>query len=223
MRRHRELVKLVAALLALLAWMAFIFYMSAKTGGASGGMSESVAAWLAQTFCPDWASMAPAARAELLSQMSLPVRKGAHVAEYAVLAALAFIAFWQMRTAARAMRHARAGASADADAGTGASAGASEGADEGAGAPAGENAGMRASADGAAARAVFLTALASFAFSAFYAASDEFHQLFVPGRAGLFSDVLIDSCGAALGSALAALVAWRGTRRAQRREGGRCS
>lgn len=32
----------------------------------------------------------------------------------------------------------------------------------------------------------------------FYACTDEFHQLFVPGRAGCFSDVLIDSTGAAL-------------------------
>ena len=29
----------------------------------------------------------------------------------------------------------------------------------------------------------------------FYAATDEFHQLFVPGRSGQFSDVLIDSAG----------------------------
>lgn len=29
-----------------------------------------------------------------------------------------------------------------------------------------------------------------------YACSDEFHQLFVPGRAGQFKDVLIDSSGA---------------------------
>jgi VanZ family protein len=29
-----------------------------------------------------------------------------------------------------------------------------------------------------------------------YACTDEFHQLFVPGRAGLITDVLIDSIGA---------------------------
>lgn len=32
-----------------------------------------------------------------------------------------------------------------------------------------------------------------------YAASDEFHQLFVPGRAGMLTDVLIDSLGVLLG------------------------
>lgn len=31
-----------------------------------------------------------------------------------------------------------------------------------------------------------------------YAATDEFHQLFVPGRAGLVTDVLIDATGAAI-------------------------
>lgn len=33
-----------------------------------------------------------------------------------------------------------------------------------------------------------------------YAASDEIHQLFVPGRSCQFTDVLIDSAGAAIGS-----------------------
>ena len=42
--------------------------------------------------------------------------------------------------------------------------------------------------------AVFLTIL--------YACSDEFHQLFVAGRAGRVSDVLVDSAGAVLGVAL---------------------
>jgi VanZ family protein len=39
-----------------------------------------------------------------------------------------------------------------------------------------------------------------------YAGSDEFHQLFVPGRTGLFSDVLIDTCGGAVGL----LLLWAG-------------
>ncbi len=41
-------------------------------------------------------------------------------------------------------------------------------------------------------------------FSTIYAATDEFHQLFVPGRAGQPLDVLIDSGGALLGI----LAAW---------------
>lgn len=38
--------------------------------------------------------------------------------------------------------------------------------------------------------------------AALYAGSDEFHQLFVSGRAGRISDVMIDSAGAVLGLAL---------------------
>lgn len=39
----------------------------------------------------------------------------------------------------------------------------------------------------------------AFGAAAVYAATDEIHQLFVPGRAGKFSDVCIDSAGAILG------------------------
>ena len=46
--------------------------------------------------------------------------------------------------------------------------------------------------------AAFLTML--------YACSDEFHQLFVAGRSGRISDVLIDSAGAVLGMAAFMLV-----------------
>lgn len=35
-----------------------------------------------------------------------------------------------------------------------------------------------------------------------YATTDELHQLFVPDRAGLFTDVCIDACGAAIGLAI---------------------
>lgn len=37
------------------------------------------------------------------------------------------------------------------------------------------------------------------AFCFLYACSDEIHQLFVPGRAGMFTDVLIDTGGALTG------------------------
>ena len=40
---------------------------------------------------------------------------------------------------------------------------------------------------------------ASLIFCFFFAAGDEFHQLFVPGRSGSAVDVLIDMCGAFIG------------------------
>ncbi|MDE6601648.1 MAG: VanZ family protein [Lachnospiraceae bacterium] len=42
--------------------------------------------------------------------------------------------------------------------------------------------------------------------TAIYAATDEIHQLFVPGRAGRFSDVCIDSAGALAGVIVFALL-----------------
>lgn len=41
--------------------------------------------------------------------------------------------------------------------------------------------------------------------AALYACTDEFHQLFVPGRSGQFKDVLIDSSGALVGVLLCLL------------------
>ncbi|MCM1544845.1 MAG: VanZ family protein [Ruminococcus sp.] len=41
--------------------------------------------------------------------------------------------------------------------------------------------------------------LLAFIFSVFYAATDEFHQLFVDGRSGQVSDVLVDSAGIFIG------------------------
>ena len=41
-----------------------------------------------------------------------------------------------------------------------------------------------------------------------YAATDEFHQLFVPGRSGQISDVILDSAGAALGVLLMTGIEW---------------
>lgn len=46
----------------------------------------------------------------------------------------------------------------------------------------------------------------SFTTSVLYAASDEFHQLFVPGRSGEMRDVIIDACGVAIGILLASFI-----------------
>lgn len=43
-----------------------------------------------------------------------------------------------------------------------------------------------------------------------YACTDEFHQLFVPGRAGLFTDVLIDTSGALVAMIIAWLICFIG-------------
>lgn len=45
----------------------------------------------------------------------------------------------------------------------------------------------------------------AFLFTVVYAVSDEWHQTFVPGRAGAVSDVVVDAAGAALAAALTGL------------------
>lgn len=50
------------------------------------------------------------------------------------------------------------------------------------------------------------SAIYAFMLSVIYAASDEFHQLFVPGRSGQIRDVAIDSLGALTGILLSILI-----------------
>lgn len=63
-------------------------------------------------------------------------------------------------------------------------------------------------------RSVRRPKLLSWLIGSFYAASDELHQLFVPGRSGEIKDVLLDSLGVLLGVLLLGLL-WkaRGKRR----------
>lgn len=48
----------------------------------------------------------------------------------------------------------------------------------------------------------------SFGIAVIYAATDEFHQLFVPDRAGMFSDVLVDAGGALLALLFVYGISW---------------
>ena len=42
--------------------------------------------------------------------------------------------------------------------------------------------------------------------TALYAVTDEIHQLFVPGRSGQITDVILDSCGGLIGAVLSATI-----------------
>ena len=53
-------------------------------------------------------------------------------------------------------------------------------------------------------------ALSALALSLLYACSDELHQIFVPGRAGRFVDVLVDGAGFVSSIGLALLCCWIG-------------
>ena len=48
---------------------------------------------------------------------------------------------------------------------------------------------------------------------------DEFHQLFVPGRSGQVSDVILDSAGAAIGVLIMTGIEWLRVRKMAQKEG----
>ncbi len=53
----------------------------------------------------------------------------------------------------------------------------------------------------------------AFAIAVFYACTDEMHQLFIDGRAGQVTDVLVDASGAAVGCVLCCVVIYAFLRR----------
>ncbi len=108
----------------------------------------------------------------------------AHFMEYAVFGALLFVALFQLRCHGEVCRRDRRAAAA--------------------GLP-----GLAHSCPFSVYRRLWLLALAAIALASLYGASDEFHQLFVPGRMCDPADWLTDTCGAALGSGLAALFTTR--------------
>lgn len=120
-----------------------IFWFSAQPAGISTNMSDGVSRTLLKLG--SWLNLNQGPQEEyyeIMEQMSMPVRKAAHVTEFAVFYfSLLFACYhWDLRG-----------------------------------------------------KKLLWTALA---LTVFYACTDEFHQLFVPGRAGQIRDVLIDSSGA---------------------------
>lgn len=83
-KRRRALCILFWSLTAL--WLAVIWSMSAQTGAESGGLSGRIAAWLL-----------PWADGRTLAAFEQLLRKGAHMAEYAVLACLFSLALLSSR------------------------------------------------------------------------------------------------------------------------------
>lgn len=78
----------IASAVAVLLWMAVIFWFSAQNGSSSGSMSAGVTEALARLLTPGFDRLSPLAQAETVEAMHLFVRKAAHFAEYAVLGML---------------------------------------------------------------------------------------------------------------------------------------
>lgn len=128
----------IFAILAL-AWMIFIFSMSAQSADESTNTSLRAGRLVCTVFVPHYKNMTASDQMALAEKIDHPVRKTAHATEYAVLGILLFFAIPGNRY------------------------------------------------------------VLSLFIAAVYASTDEFHQLFVPGRSGQITDVLIDSCGAIAG------------------------
>lgn len=131
----------IFAILAV-AWMIFIFSMSAQPADESTHMSLRAGRLICSVFVPHYSDMSPARQTDLAKRIDHPVRKSAHATEYAILSILLFLAIPHDR---------------------------------------------------------YHRYLISLILTAAYASSDEIHQLFVPGRAGMVTDVCIDTCGAIAG------------------------
>ncbi len=146
-----------AWLLALVLWMACIFYFSHQRATESGEISMSITYHMAEgwnkTFSLGWQEGTLQQYARMLEH---PIRKAAHMTEYAVLACILLGNCMQYPLLSK-----RPYLWAEVGAGI-------------------------------------------------YAATDEFHQLFIEGRSGEWKDVGIDSVGAFLGLCLAwiALGVW---------------
>lgn len=129
--------RIIAGALALI-WMCMIFSFSAQESGesseVSGAFSNQIVSAAGKFF---HLNLDDEELRRLAAAIETPVRKAAHMTEYAVLSILIYICLEKWKHA--------------------------------------------------------------IAFAALYAASDELHQLFVPGRAGRLGDVMIDSAGAVLG------------------------
>jgi len=134
------LFKFIVWVPVILMYM-LIFGFSDQNGEESGGLSYKVSEFIVDV-ADVFVDIDSGSREDIINDIQLPVRKLAHMTEYAVLSVLIYIAL---------------------------------------------------TVDGLKYK---LCKVFSLALTFVFACSDEFHQLFVPGRCGAFSDVLIDTAGA---------------------------
>lgn len=143
--------KKIFLILAIL-WMAIIFSFSAKDADESTKESNAVGMFLGSIVYSDFEEWTEEEQQAFAEKWDHPVRKCAHMTEYAILGYFLIGAGYDGREKCRRV--------------------------------VGRSLGI----------------------AAFYAATDEIHQYFVPGRACMFTDVCIDSVGALLGGLFATVI-----------------
>lgn len=89
---------LSAAWLAVALWMIVIFCFSAQPGEVSQLQSDSVGYYILRTVDASFSNLPPAEQAARVESVQTFIRKGAHMAEYALLGALLWNALRRTRT-----------------------------------------------------------------------------------------------------------------------------
>lgn len=87
MKNKRTFIRAGLTLFTIL-WMLFIFIMSGAEEDTSRAQSGAVCEIICQTFVEGYDQMSQDEQTALQARISFPVRKGAHLTEYAVLGAL---------------------------------------------------------------------------------------------------------------------------------------
>ena len=199
-------------LILTLLWMALIFFYSSRQADVSAEDSGRIGITLGRIFISDFEEWPEEEQQEFAARIDHPVRKTAHAAEYAVLGFLAAGACAGTAGSAGTSRSSgMAGSSGVAEsAGTAESSGVAESAGTA------ESSGVAGRTGNGAWRKFRKEMFLPWLIAALYAASDEIHQLFVPGRSGQLSDVILDSAGALEGVAAFTVLCWLINRRKAR-------
>ena len=199
-------------LILMLLWMALIFFYSSRQADVSAEDSGRIGITLGRIFISDFEEWPEEEQQEFAARIDHPVRKTAHAAEYAVLGFLAAGACAGTAGSAGTSRSSgMAGSSGVAEsAGTAESSGVAESAGTA------ESSGVAGRTGNGARRKFRKEMFLPWFIAALYAASDEIHQLFVPGRSGQLSDVILDSAGALAGVAAFTVLCWLINRRKAR-------
>ena len=187
-------------LILTIVWMAVIFAFSARPADESEEDSIQVGMMIGRIFIPEFEEWSQESRYEFAERIDHPVRKTAHATEYAILGLLVAGAYIRGGTSPHLIYAPRGCAgiririmSAEADPN-----------------PARKTRERVLNKNGGKDRSertgIGKGILIPWAVATVYAATDEFHQLFVPGRSGQISDVLLDSAGVMAGLLVLAAV-----------------
>ena len=191
----------------IIAMMITIFCFSATPADQSSQESYAVGRMVGYIFVPDFKNKSAAEQLAFAKKIDHPVRKTAHMTEYAVLSIFLMLFFlpqgssYTLQASENTAPENSIKSQNDSEAPENSIKSQNDS----------ENS-MRLSAKTSAFRRrhpVLSSALFSEAIAFLYACTDEFHQRFTPGRSCQFTDVLIDSAGALIAILIISLIVRR--------------